>query len=159
MVQLRNQEVKELNKLIEVKYNVSNFFHKKDQVKKEDNKIIIDNDHLHGKAAFFYHEGELVPSLHLLLLQEYNSLLPKVTIDMPAIPFMMKGADLMRPGIVKIEEMGNFEKNTFVALVDERNKKPIVIGKALFSSEEIKAMDKGKVILNIHRVGDEIWGE
>ncbi len=172
MAQLRNQEVKELNKIIESKYRVSNFFHKKDQIKEEDNKIIIDNDHLHGEAAFFYYEGELVPSVRLLLLNEYNSLLPKVTVNMPAIPFMVKGADLMRPGIVipnAINRVSNesdgrigiddFEKGAFVAIIDEKNKKTVAVGRALFSSAEIKAMDKGKVIKNLHRVGDEIWGE
>ncbi|MBW2970739.1 RNA-binding protein, partial [Candidatus Woesearchaeota archaeon] len=68
--------------------------------------------------------------------------------------FMVNGADVMRPGIV---EMGDFNKGDFVVIVDEKHGKQLVIGKALFSSKDMRQMDKGKVIQNIHHVGDESW--
>ncbi len=38
-----------------------------------------------------------------------------------------------------------------------QHKKVIALGIALFSSEEIKALEKGKVIKVIHYVGDKLW--
>jgi len=42
-------------------------------------------------------------------------------------------------------------------VVDVKNRAPLLVGVALFESEEIKKMRKGKVIMNIHHVGDIIW--
>ena len=74
---------------------------------------------------------------------------------MGAIRFVVNGADIMRPGIVEIE--AGIKKDDFVAVVDKNNQKPLAVGIALFSSEEMKAMSSGKVIKNIHYVGDELW--
>ena len=74
---------------------------------------------------------------------------------MPAIPYMIKGADVMRPGIKEIDEQ--IRKDEIVAIVDEKNKKAIAVGIALFDSEEMRQMVKGKVLKNIHFVGDKVW--
>ena len=74
---------------------------------------------------------------------------------MGAVKFVVNGADVMRPGIVEIEE--GIAKDEFVAVIDKNNKKPLAVGIALFSSEEMKGMNSGKVIKNIHYVGDELW--
>ncbi len=140
---LSKSEIKELNEKLSV-YNFN--FSKKDNVEKQDNLLLLNKTPL-----FFYHENKLVPTLKLLLEQK---LLKKVKIDMPAVPFIIKGADIMRPGIKEIE---TFQKNDFVMIIDETNKKPIAVGIALFSSEELNMMDKGRVIKNIHYVGDSIW--
>jgi PUA-domain protein len=146
-MQLRNKDLRDLNKEIEDTLGVPSFFNKKDTILTEDNLIIKEN-----KVLFFYFEKSLVPSLHTIL--KNPNMLPKVTIDMPAIPFIMKGADIMRPGITEFEE---FEKGDFVTIVDENNKKSLAVGKMFFSSEEMKELSKGKAVLNLHRVGDEIW--
>jgi len=151
-MQLRNKDIRELNKEIEERYSLDLFFEKKDIVNKKEieDKILIIQD----KCLFFYYKKRLIPSLHLIIAKP--EILPKITIDMPAIPFIIKGADVMRPGIIKFDER-EFTKGDFVVIVDENNKKPLAVGEALFSSEEIKDMEKGKVIQTIHRVGDEIW--
>ncbi len=74
---------------------------------------------------------------------------------MLAVPYMIKGADVMRPGIKEID--GGIAKGEIVAIVDEMNKKAIAVGIAEFSTEEMREMMKGRVIKNIHWVGDEIW--
>ena len=88
------------------------------------------------------------------MLQERN-VLKKITVDMGAVKFVVNGADIMRPGIVEIEE--GILKDEFVAVIDKNNQKPLAVGIALFSSEEMKSMTSGKVIKNIHYVGDELW--
>ena len=144
---LSKKEIKELNKSIEQSFGLTDFIDKKDKVELIDENIIAIND----EPSFFYFENKLVPTLKLVIKKE---ILKKVVVDMPAVPFMVKGADVMRPGIKQLED---FEKGDFVAIVDETYKKPLAIGLAMFSSDNIKAMDKGKVIKNLHWVGDDIW--
>ena len=67
---------------------------------------------------------------------------------------MMKSEDVMQHGIVTY---GDFKKEEIIAIIDEKNKKPLAVGKSLFSSEEMKKMDKGKCIKNLHWIGDEMW--
>ena len=76
---------------------------------------------------------------------------------MGAIKFVINGADIMRPGITEIEE--GIAKDELVVIIDERNKKPLVVGIALYDSAEMKKITSGKVVKNIHYVGDEIWKE
>lgn len=140
---LRKSDIKELNNSLE-KYNFS--IDKKSRVEQQEDIILVE-----GKPFFFFHEEHLVPTLHFLL---NNIVLPKVAIDMPAVPFIAKGADVMRPGI---KEFDSFSKTDFVVIVDENNKKPLAVGVALFSSGELSSLDKGRVIHTIHFVGDSIW--
>lgn len=144
---LSKKEIKEINKQVEQRFAISEFFDKKDKVELIDEQIITLND----ESSFFYHENKLIPTLKLIMK---NNFLKKVVVDMPAVPFMVKGADVMRPGITDLEE---FKKGDYVVVVDETHNKPLAIGQALFSSKEIQDMEKGKVIENLHWVGDKIW--
>jgi len=123
---------------------------KKDKVElwEDERKIVIIND----IPSFFYYENKAVPTLKYL---QGNDLLKKVAVDMGAVKFVVNGADIMRPGIVEIEE--GIGENEFIVVVDVNNKKPLAVGVALFSASEMQAKDSGKVIKNIHYVGDELW--
>ncbi len=90
------------------------------------------------------------------LFNEEVNKLPSVYVDMGAIRFITNGADVMRPGIVKLNE---FKANDIVVIRDEKHSKPLAIGKALYDSNVIEKMEKGKVIDVIHWVGDDIWEE
>ncbi|MBD3203980.1 DUF1947 domain-containing protein [Candidatus Woesearchaeota archaeon] len=144
---LRNQEIRDLIEKIDNLFNVD-IIDKKDKVEIVDDKFILCND----KAVFFYREKKLIPTLKIILK---NNFLNKITVDMGAVRFVAKGADIMRPGIVDADNA--IEKNEIISIVDVNNKKPLAVGKALFSGQEINKMDKGKAIENIHYVGDEIW--
>src|SRR3989338_11114538 len=73
---------------------------KKDQIElQEDEQKII---YLNQKPAFFYQQNKLIPTLKILL---EKPLLKKITVDMGAIPFIIKGADIMRPGIKIIKNI------------------------------------------------------
>jgi PUA domain protein len=122
---------------------------KKDLVQTDsDNKFICVNKDL----WFFNVEDRPVPTLRLLLK---NNFLKKITVDMGAVKHVASGADVMRPGIVSIDDGINAED--FVAIVDVNNKRPLAIGIALFNSKEIEAYKTGRVVKNIHYVGDKIW--
>jgi PUA-domain protein len=79
----------------------------------------------------------------------------RIVIDQPAVPYISGGADVMRPGIVKVDD--DIQKDDFVAIVDQKNQVPVAIGKAMFSAAEITAMDKGKAVKTVHSVGDKYW--
>ena len=79
---------------------------------------------------------------------------PNVEVDMGAVKFMCKGANLMRPGIKKFTE---FEKEKLVCIVEETHHKFLAVGKAMVSSSELETMEKGEVIQNIHYISDKFW--
>jgi PUA domain protein len=142
---------KELNKELEnLGYQIE--VSKKDLVELldgEDYKIILVNK----QPWFFYYGEKLVPTLKLL--QTHPELLKHIMVDMGAVKFMVSGADVMRPGIKEIPE--TLEKEDFVVIVDQNNKKPLAVGVAQLNFEEMQKATSGKVIKNIHYVGDEIW--
>ena len=79
---------------------------------------------------------------------------PSVEVDMGAVKFMCKGANLMRPGIKKFTE---FEEGKLVCIVEETHHKFLAVGKAMVSSAELEKMEKGEVIQNIHYISDKFW--
>lgn len=146
--QLSKSDLKEWNEKIQELYGINYFFDKKEKIEMEDEKfIIIDNEKM-----FFFENEKIIPTLKLLQKQ---NILKKITVDMGAVKFVVNGADIMRPGIVSVDE--NIAKDAYVVIVDEKNKKPLSVGKMLFSGEEVLAMKTGKVIKNIHWIGDELW--
>jgi len=79
----------------------------------------------------------------------------RVVVDAGAIPYVVNGADVMRPGIVSVSD--DVKADSPVQIVDERHGKPLAIGIALFDAPDIRARTSGKMCKNIHHVGDEIW--
>lgn len=79
---------------------------------------------------------------------------PYVMVDMGAVKFMCKGANVMRPGIKKHSE---FQKGDIVCVIEESHHKFLAVGKTLVSSEEMDSMEKGEVIKNLHYVSDKFW--
>tara|TARA_Y100000310_G_scaffold333432_1_gene410994 strand:- start:1030 stop:1494 length:465 start_codon:yes stop_codon:yes gene_type:complete len=146
-------KAKELNFLL-TQYNL--VFSKKDIVERlEDKEKGFSGFLVNTVCSFFYYENELLPTLKFLQNVNYSSILKKIIVDMGAIKFLVGGADIMRPGITFFDEQ--IEKDEVVVIVDENNNKTIALGKALDSCENMKAQEKGKVIKNIHYVGDWIW--
>ena len=79
---------------------------------------------------------------------------PYVTVDMGAIKFVCKGANIMRPGITKFSD---FESDEIVCVIEESQKKFLAVGKAKMSSKELGETSKGEVIKNMHYVSDNFW--
>jgi len=99
-------------------------------------------------------KGALSPTL---MFDEVLRLLPKIVVNMGAVPHLCNGADVMAPGIVRIEE--EFSANDYVVIVDERHNKPIAITVALTDSQTARSLKQGKIAKNVHYVGDEIWNQ
>jgi len=126
------------------------------EISKKDQAELVEGQYkillINKRPAFFYYQGKPVPTLKFL---QENNILKKITVDMGAVKFVVNGADVMRPGIVEIEE--GITKDEFVAVIDKNNQKPLAVGIALFDGNEMQKMTSGKVIKNIHYVGDELW--
>ncbi len=117
-------------------------------VEAQNTKIfIIDRKPLLAKA-----NDELFP---MLVFDRLFPFLPKIVVDMGAVPHVCNGADVMAPGVIRIE--GDFNKNDFLLITDERHRKPLAIGVALFNSQATKNLQHGKIVKTIHYVGDRLW--
>jgi predicted RNA-binding protein (TIGR00451 family) len=62
--------------------------------------------------------------------------LPRVVVDMGAIPYVCNGADVMAPGITG---MDSFEVGDLVVVRDATHGKALAIGRAMKSSSDIEA--------------------
>ena len=105
-----------------------------------------------GRPLLARSNGMLFPTLSF---EELFADFPKIVVDMGAVPYVCKGADVMAPGVRTIK--GNFEENGLILVVDERHGKPLAVGVALFSSEAMKNVSHGKTVKNLHYVGDKLW--
>jgi PUA-domain protein len=115
-------------------------------------KVILVN----GEPAFIEDGGRVFPHLKYLLKHPLPNI-PVIVVDMGAVKPLLRGADLMAPGIRDIK--GSFHKGDVVVVVEEKYHKPFVVGLALIDSEEIVSgkVKRGKVVKNIHRIGDSLW--
>ena len=91
---------------------------------------------------------------HFLSETETLEKFPNVLVDMGAVKFMCKGANVMRPGIKKFTE---FEKDKIVCVVEESQHKFLAVGKEIISSSELENMEKGEVVKNLHYISDKFW--
>jgi PUA-domain protein len=105
-----------------------------------------------GRPLLARSNGEIFPTLYF---EELFPLLPRIVVDMGAVPYVCKGADVMAPGVRAVK--GEFKENALLLVVDERHGKPLAVGSALFSSEDMKTRDSGKIVKNLHYVGDKLW--
>ncbi len=88
-------------------------------------------------------------------LEKFNVDVPKVTVDVGAVPYIAKGAHVMVPGILSISR--DFKEGAGVAVTEEKLGSIIAVGIALMSSDEIRLSSKGRAVKNIHHVGDKLW--
>lgn len=88
-------------------------------------------------------------ALELELTKKY------VVVDMGAVKFVAKGADVMSPGIVGADP--DIKEGDFVIIIEETHRKPLAIGKALISGQEMVEKNEGKAVSAIHYIGDKLW--
>ncbi len=113
------------------------------------NLILVDG------APVFLEKKTLFPTLKAFLNIDCRTLERHATVDMGAVPYVTNGADIMRPGVTDINE--SVEPGDFLVVTEERHGRPLAIGEALYSGRNIKKMEQGKVIVNVHYVGDKMW--
>ena len=108
---------------------------------------------LNNEILFFEYEGRNFPTLRAIL--DGIITIPTVTVDMGAVKFVVNGADIMRPGITKVDDA--VTANGIVAVVDERHGKPLAVGVSQLSASDLRAATTGKVVKSIHYVNDDLW--
>ncbi|MFX1369198.1 MAG: PUA domain-containing protein [Promethearchaeota archaeon] len=108
---------------------------------------------LEGSIIFFELDGRMVPTLHAIL--DGLIQIPSITVDMGAVKFVVNGADIMRPGVTKIDD--GIMEGSIVAIVDERHGKALAVGVSKMSSDEMRAATHGKVAFSKHYVNDALW--
>ena len=77
-----------------------------------------------------------------------------VTVDAGAIEFVSNGADVMRPGIVEVDD--GIAAGDLVAIAEETHGKTLAVGRAQTDSDDMLG-DAGKVVDSIHHVGDDLY--
>jgi PUA domain protein len=97
----------------------------------------------------------LIPSLYFMYKNNVYPSYPSVYVDAGAVPRILNGADVMVPGIKKVE--GEFSPNAKVLVRELEKGRVIAVGVSLMSSQEIRTSGKGKAVKSLHYLGDEIW--
>ncbi len=151
---MKSGDVKKLqNKIQEIFPNSDKLFGKRDKVEKgnvEDGTTLI---FINGELVLFEIGEQLIPFLRILLKNLIQ--LPKIVVDKGAIPFITRGATVMKPGIVAADD--SIKKGDYVVIVDENHNKALAVGLALIDASEISKEKKGKAIKTIHYIGDKMW--
>jgi len=98
---------------------------------------------------------DIEPFLTIRGILKYQPTGRYVTVDMGAVAFISKGADVMAPGIVDADE--NIQPGDLVWVRDKKNQQPLAIGRGLISGPKMVQSTKDKAIKSLHYVGDKLW--
>lgn len=107
---------------------------------------------INGKPLLASINEKLIPTL---FFEESLSFLPRIVVDMGAIPYICNGADVMAPGVVHIE--GQFNAEDLILVVDVQHNKPLAIGTTLMDSRTMEQTKHGRIVKILHYVGDKFW--
>ena len=147
---LKNKKIKEIKNELG---NYQNIIPKKSQVELVKIEDLPDILLIDGKPLLMQINGKTIPTLHAMVNEEITE--KYATVDMGAINFVIKGADIMSPGIVDADD--SIEEGETIVVIEESHHKPLAIGTSLISGNEMVENNKGKAIENLHYVGDSIW--
>lgn len=145
---------KEVRKIIDkLKNDFDSYFFNFDSVVeigfyKNTEFILIDH-----KPYFMIYNDRIV--FTLVGLYKYKPSNKYVIVDMGAIKFVTNGADVMNPGIIDADK--DIRPEDIVWICDEKNKKPLAVGIALVTGEDMIQKEKGKAVAIFHYIGDNLW--
>jgi PUA domain protein len=117
------------------------------------NLVVVNNIPL----FFNIRDGPYMPTLRLL--HQYPDIMKKVQVDRGAIKFVLSGANIMCPGLTS---KGGFLEDGIqadgpVAVMAEGKVHPLAIGVAKMSAEDIRKVNKGMGVDNMHYLNDGLW--
>ena len=147
---LKNKKIKEIKKELA---NYEDIIPKKAQVEYIKIEDMPDIYLVNNQPLIMQTEDRTIPTLKAVVDKEITEKYAKV--DMGAINFVIKGADIMSPGIVDADE--SIVPGETITIIEEGHNKPLAIGISIISGKEMIENDKGKAIKNLHYVGDPIW--
>eukprot|EP01134_Creolimax_fragrantissima_P004420 CFRG4420T1 len=113
--------------------------------------------HCNGEPLFFNeHDGPWIPTLRLL--HRFPDILPHEQVDKGAIRFVLSGAHIMCPGLTSPgAKMVTVDKDAIVAITGEGKSHAMAIGRMKMSSDDIKSINKGIGVDNLHFLQDGLW--
>ena len=107
-------------------------------------------------------KGDYFPTV--FALWKLPELLPHVYVKQPEVShFVVKGADLMLPG-VDIPSLGAFQEGGIVAICSPGNPAPVGVGVAVMSSADAAersqgSQGRGRLVELLQHYGDFLWSE
>jgi len=78
-----------------------------------------------------------------------------VGVDEGAVAFLLRGADVMSPGIVEADPA--IQPGDMVWVREAKHKRPLAVGRALITGPEMVASKKGKAVRTLHHLRDKLW--
>jgi len=148
---LKTKDIKKFQNELKNTFD-SVFFNEKSSVETGDiegMRIIFVDD----EPVFMIYKNRIVFTLQGLY--KYKPREKFVVIDMGAVKFVTNGADVMAPGIVDADK--DINENDQVWICDEKHHKPLAVGIAIMTGEQMMSERQGKAINVIHYVGDRLW--
>jgi PUA domain protein len=115
--------------------------------------IIVNNE-----IIFFNHrDGPFFPTLKLL--HKYPSMMKRMQVDKGAVRFVLGGANIMCPGFTSKGGAlpDNIDRDQPVAIYAEGKQHAMAVGLTKMSTDEIKNINKGIAVDNIHYLMDGLW--
>ncbi len=120
-----------------------------DQAEAGDIRLLLRED----EAVALIFGDAIVPTVRGLLA--FPAQKRFVTVDMGAVPFVYNGADVMAPGIVEADPA--IRAGDFVWVRDEKNRRPLAVGRAIMDGPTMAREERGKALETLHHVGDDLW--
>jgi len=145
------KEAKALNEGLSISHQMVFSFHfgKVESAEAASLQVYIEQNHIIAikrKDSYF---------LSLRGLSKYPPEQGWIQVDMGAVPYICNGADTMSAGINATAN--SITEGDIVWVRDENNAKPLAVGIALISGEEMLSSNKGKAVKVIHYLSDPIW--
>ena len=106
-----------------------------------------------GVPMAFMEGGETIPTVRGLL--EFGATNRYVGVDEGAVAFLLRGADVMSPGIVEADPA--IQPGDMVWVREAKHKRPLAVGRALITGPEMVASKKGKAVRTLHHLRDKLW--
>jgi PUA domain protein len=116
--------------------------------------IIVNNE-----IVFFSvdRDGPFFPTLKIV--HKYPSIMKKLQVDKGAISFVLGGANIMCPGFTS--PGGSLATSCAagepVSIYSEGKDNCMAVGLTKMSTDDIKKVNKGIAVDNIHHLGDGLW--
>ena len=145
MIYLSNKEKKKISQLFNFEISKKDILYKR----KIENYFI----YFLNEKKFLIEKDKLL-FFHLNYLND-NISYKKIFVDNGAVSFVLKGANIMKPGIVDFDM--TIEKNDLVQVENKMFPKVLAVGISLFSSSEIKDLKKDIIIKNLHYLKDKYF--
>ena len=86
-------------------------------------------------------------------------MMPRVSVDKGAIKFVLKGADVMCPGLTSAGACmaAALPAGAPVAVYAEGKEHALALGVMSMSTDDVRAVNKGVAIEAMHFAGDDLW--